>query len=105
VVGQRRDRRRLAHRRAERRSWSGAPHPPFSKEKLAFAVQNGREHVIDDLLYPLEERLDPRRLVRIHVPRSSNVGLVHARDACGDGSVIVRVKDEIGSEAPVETKR
>jgi hypothetical protein len=68
--------------------------PAFLEGEVAFAVQNGREHVIDDLLYPLEERLDPRRLVRIHVPRSSNVGLAHALDAYGDGSVIVRGKDE-----------
>ena len=37
-----------------------------SKDKLTFAVVNGREHVIDYTLAELEERLDPRRFVRIH---------------------------------------
>ena len=38
----------------------------FSKDKLTFAVANGREHVIDHTLSELEERLDPKRFVRIH---------------------------------------
>src|SRR5688500_9273516 len=37
-----------------------------ARDKLTFATQNGREHAIDYTLAQLEERLDPRRFMRVH---------------------------------------
>ena len=37
-----------------------------ARDKLTFAIVNGREHVIDYTLTDLEQRLDARRFVRIH---------------------------------------
>ena len=37
-----------------------------SRDKLTFAVMNGREHVVDRTLAELEATLDGRRFVRIH---------------------------------------
>ena len=47
-----------------------------SKDKLTFAVVNGREHVIDHTLTELEAQLDPRRFARIHRATIVNIGFV-----------------------------
>ncbi len=77
----------------------------FSKDKLTFAVANGREHVIDYTLSELEERLDPRRFVRIHRATVVNTAFVQELDAWVDGGVIVRLKDEKKTELSVARDR
>ena len=77
----------------------------FSKDKLTFAVSNGREHVIDYSLSDLEERLDSRRFVRIHRATVVNTAFVQELDAWVDGGVIVRLKDEKKTELSVARDR
>ena len=77
----------------------------FAKDKLTFAVANGREHVIDYTLSDLEERLDPRRFVRIHRATVVNTAFVQELDAWVDGGVIVRLKDEKKTELSVARDR
>jgi two-component system LytT family response regulator len=77
----------------------------FSKDKLTFAVANGREHVIDHTLSELEGRLDPRRFVRIHRATVVNTAFVQELDAWVDGGVIVRLKDERKTELSVARDR
>jgi len=77
----------------------------FSKDKLTFAVANGREHVIDHTLNELEGRLDPRRFVRIHRATVVNTAFVQELDAWVDGGVIVRLKDEQKTELSVARDR
>jgi two-component system LytT family response regulator len=77
----------------------------FSKDKLTFAVANGHEHVIDHTLSELEERLDPKRFVRIHRATVVNTSFVQELDAWIDGGVIVRLKDEKRTELSVARDR
>ena len=77
----------------------------FSKDKLTFAVANGREHVIDHTLSELEERLDPRRFVRIHRATVVNTAFVQELDAWVDGGIIVRLKDDKKTELSVARDR
>jgi two-component system LytT family response regulator len=77
----------------------------FSKDKLTFAVSNGREYVIDYSLSDLEERLDSRRFVRIHRATVVNTAFVQELDAWVDGGVIVRLKDEKRTELSVARDR
>ncbi len=77
----------------------------FSKDKLTFAVANGREHVIDYTLAELEQRLDHRRFVRIHRATVVNTAFVQELDAWVDGGVIVRLKDEKKTELSVARDR
>lgn len=77
----------------------------FSKDRLTFAVANGREHVIDFTLAQLEERLDPKRFVRIHRATIVNTAFVQELDAWIDGGVIVRLKDEKRTELNVARDR
>ncbi len=77
----------------------------FSKDKLTFAVVNGREHPIDYTLGELEAKLDPRRFVRVHRATIVNVGLVQELFPGVDGGVLVRLKDERKTELSVARDR
>jgi two-component system LytT family response regulator len=77
----------------------------LSKDKLTFAVVNGREHVIDQTLADLESRLDPRRFARIHRATLVNVGFVQELFPAIDGGVLVRLKDEPKTELSVARDR
>jgi two-component system LytT family response regulator len=65
----------------------------FSRDKLTFAVVDGREHVVAQTLADLEQRLDPRRFVRIHRATIVNVGFVRDLFPAIDSGVLVRLKD------------
>jgi hypothetical protein len=63
----------------------------FAKDKLTFAVVNGREHVIDYSLSDLCSKLDARRFVRIHRAAIVNIAFVQelhpsVDEACWYGS-------------------
>jgi len=77
----------------------------FSKDKLTFAVVNGREHVIDFTLAELDDKLDSRRFVRIHRGAIVNTAFVQELDNWVDGGVLVRLKDEKRTELSVARDR
>jgi two-component system LytT family response regulator len=77
----------------------------FAKDKLTYAVLNGRDHVLGDTLNELEARIDPRRFVRIHRATIVNVAYVQEVDAWVDGGVLVRLKDERRTELAVARDR
>lgn len=76
----------------------------FSKDKLTFAVSAGREHAIDYTLADLEERLDPRRFVRIHRATIANLAFVAELYPGVDG-VLIRLKDDRKTELSVARDR
>jgi two-component system LytT family response regulator len=76
-----------------------------AKDKLTFAVVNGREHVIDYTLAQLEERLDQRRFVRIHRATIVNAAFVQELFPAVDGGVLVRLRDEKHTELSVARDR
>jgi two-component system LytT family response regulator len=76
-----------------------------AKDKLTFAIVNGREHVIDYSLAELEQRLDARRFVRIHRSTVVNVSFVQELFPAVDGGVLVRLKDEPKTELSVARDR
>lgn len=77
----------------------------LAKDKLTFAVVNGREHVVDPTLAQLETRLDGRRFVRIHRSTIVNTGFVLELYPAVDGGVLVRLKDEGKTELSVARDR
>jgi two-component system LytT family response regulator len=76
----------------------------FSRDKLTFAASTGRDHVVDFTLAQLEERLDPRRFVRIHRATIVNVAFVQEMYPGVEG-VIVRLRDEGRTELSVARDR
>ena len=77
----------------------------LSKDKLTFAVVDGREHVVDFTLSELEARLDPRRFARIHRATIVNIPLVQELFPAVDGGVLVRLKDGRKTELTVARDR
>ena len=77
----------------------------YSKDKLTFAVVNGRDHAIEYTLTQLEERLDSRRFIRIHRATIVNVTLIQEVFPAVDGGLLVRLKDEKRSELSVARDR
>jgi two-component system LytT family response regulator len=76
-----------------------------AKDKLTFAVAGGREHVVDQTLAQLEERLDARRFARIHRSTIVNCAFVQELYPAVDGGVLVRLKDESRTELSVSRDR
>ena len=76
-----------------------------AKDKLTFAIVNGREHVIDYTLSDLEARLDARRFVRIHRSTVVNASFVQELFPAVDGGVLVRLKGEPKTELSVARDR
>ncbi|HYT65796.1 MAG TPA: response regulator transcription factor [Vicinamibacterales bacterium] len=75
-----------------------------ARDKLTFAILNGREHVVDYTLAQLEERLE-RRFVRIHRATMVNAAFVQELFPAVDGGVLVRLKDEAKTELAVARDR
>jgi two-component system, LytTR family, response regulator len=76
-----------------------------AKDKLTFAIADGREHVVDFTLHQLEQRLDPRRFLRIHRATIVNLPFVQELHGDVDSGVIVRLKDEKRTELSVARDR
>lgn len=76
-----------------------------ARDKLTFAVVGGREHVIDYTLAQLENRLDPRRFVRIHRSAIVNVGFVQELFPAVDSGLLVRLKGDPRTDLPVARDR
>mgnify|MGYP000905401115 CR=1 FL=1 len=76
-----------------------------AKDKLTFAVVNGREHVIDQTLAQLEEQLDARRFVRIHRATIVNLAAVSELHTADDEGVVVRLKDDGRTQLSVARDR
>ena len=76
-----------------------------ARDKLTFAIVNGREHVVDYTLTQLEERLDARRFVRIHRATIVNTAFVQELFPAVDSGMLVRLKDEATTELAVARDR
>lgn len=76
-----------------------------ARDKLTFAVVDGRDHVVDLTLTELAARLDPRRFVRIHRATIVNTAFVRELYPAVDGGVLVRLKDERHTELSVARDR
>ena len=77
----------------------------FARDKLTFAVVNGREHAIDYSLSDLDSRLDARRFARIHRATIVNVPLILELFPGVDGGMFVRLKDDHQTELSVARDR
>jgi two-component system, LytTR family, response regulator len=97
---------RIASRVGERTTVLEVPRISYfySKDKLTFAVSGGRDHAVDFTLGELEERLDPRRFVRIHRATIVNLGFVAELYPGVDG-VLAKLKDDKKTELSVARDR
>jgi two-component system LytT family response regulator len=65
----------------------------YAEEKLTYAVADGKAYCVDQSIAQLEERLDPRKFVRIHRRTLLNVAWVSEVTSLPGGGLNVRLKD------------
>ena len=65
----------------------------YAKDKLTMAVTASREHALDMSIAELEQRLPPRRWIRIHRSTLVNVDAVKELHSWFGGKLLVKLKD------------
>jgi len=77
----------------------------FAHEKLTYAATAGRNYVIDFSIQQLEEKLDPKKFVRIHRSTIVAIKYVHELYPWFAGRMKLRLKDERQTELDVARDR
>jgi two-component system, LytTR family, response regulator len=77
----------------------------YAEDKLTYAVADGKPHCVDHTLSGLEERLDPKRFLRIHRATLLNLEWVKDVAPAFAGSYVIRLKDAKQTELTVARHR
>ncbi len=77
----------------------------FARDKLTYAATAARNHVVDHTIQELEQKVDPRKFVRIHRAILLNLDYVHELHTWFAGRMMVRLKDEKRTELTVSRDR
>ena len=77
----------------------------YAEDKLTYAVADGRIYCVDHTITALEQRLDPKRFVRIHRATLLNSAWVKEVVSTFGGSVVVRLKDAQRTELAIARNR
>ncbi|HYL78618.1 MAG TPA: LytTR family DNA-binding domain-containing protein [Bryobacteraceae bacterium] len=77
----------------------------YASDKLTYAATAAKNYVIDHTIQELEQKLDPRKFLRIHRAILLNVDYVHELHTWFAGKMLVRLKDEKKSELTVSRDR
>jgi two-component system, LytTR family, response regulator len=77
----------------------------YAEDKLTYAFVNGKAHCVDHTLSSLEERLDPKRFVRIHRATIPNVAWVRDIAMTFSGCYVARLRDARQTELAVARNR
>ncbi len=77
----------------------------YAEDKLTYAVADGKAYSVDHTIAGLEERLDPKRFIRIHRATLINADWVKEIAPSFAGGLIVRLKDAKQTDLTVARKR
>jgi two-component system LytT family response regulator len=77
----------------------------FAKDKLTYAATPAKNHCLDLTIAQLEEKLDPKKFVRIHRSTIVNAACVHELYTWFAGRMLLRLKDEKKTELTVARDR
>jgi two-component system LytT family response regulator len=77
----------------------------FASEKLTYAATAGKDYPMDSAIQELEQKLDPKRFLRIHRSTILNVDYLHELHTWFGGRMLVRLKDEKRTELTVARDR
>jgi two-component system LytT family response regulator len=77
----------------------------FAEDKLTFAATPEKNWVVDRTIAELEEKLDPRRFVRIHRSTIVNLAFVDELLTWFGGRMLIRLKDAKRTELSVSRDR
>jgi two-component system, LytTR family, response regulator len=77
----------------------------FAKDKLTYAVSDGRSYAVDYSIAELERKLDPKRFLRIHRSVLLNLGWIGQVHSRFGGQMTVGLKDAKQTQVPVARDR
>lgn len=77
----------------------------FARDKLNYAATAAKNYVVDHTIQELEQKVDPRKFVRIHRAILLNLDYVHELHTWFAGRMMVRLKDEKHTELTVSRDR
>jgi two-component system, LytTR family, response regulator len=77
----------------------------FARDKLTYAATAAKNYVVDHTIQELEQKVDPRKFVRIHRAILLNLDYVHELHTWFAGRMMVRLKDERHTELTVSRDR
>jgi two-component system LytT family response regulator len=77
----------------------------FAADKLTYAATSGKNYVVDHSIQELEQKLDPRKFIRIHRASLLNLDYVYDLHAMFAGRMLVRLKDDKKTELTVSRDR
>jgi two-component system LytT family response regulator len=77
----------------------------FARDKLTYAATAVKNYVVDHTIQELEQKVDPRKFVRIHRAILLNLDYVHELNTWFAGRMMVRLKDEKHTELTVSRDR
>ena len=77
----------------------------FAKDKLTYAATAAKDYIVDHTIQQLEEKVDPRKFVRIHRAILLNLDYVHELHTWFAGRMMVRLKDAKHTELTVSRDR
>jgi len=77
----------------------------FAADKLTYAATSAKNYVVDHSIQELEQKLDPRKFIRIHRASLLNLDYVYDLHAMFAGRMLVRLKDEKKTELTVSRDR
>lgn len=77
----------------------------FARDKLTYAATSAKNYVVDYTIQQLEQKLDPRKFVRIHRATLVNLEYVHELHNWFAGRMVLRLKDDKHAELTVSRDR
>ena len=77
----------------------------FARDKLTYAATAAKNYVVDHTIQELEQKVDPRKFVRIHRAILLNLDYVQELHTWFAGRMMVRLKDEKHTELTVSRDR
>jgi two-component system LytT family response regulator len=72
---------------------------------LTYAATPTKNYVVDHTIQELEQKLDPRKFIRIHRAALLNLDYVHELNSWFAGRMMVRLKDDKRTELTVSRDR
>lgn len=76
-----------------------------AKDKLTYGVTDEKSHVVDSSISELEQKLDPKKFIRIYRSTLLNLDWVHEVHTSFAGGMVVRLKDAKRTQLPVARDR
>lgn len=77
----------------------------YAKDKLTFAATRHKDYCLDQSIVELEQKLDPRKFVRIHRSTMVNIDFVHELYSWFAGRMLIKLNDEKRTELAVARDR